>query len=186
MTGERIFTRIPVNRGDVIIDIPYLAQAVMAILFRRPDTARGRPSSLLKTDDDYDKVFNPKYPVHVYYVCVQAMRKVERAIKSNDLNVPRKDRSNLRFYVGMHAVAGTAKQHPQASDIEKFDPDNLDDAAVQKSLNIVQKLYGALGATDQIAKGKQLLDDILNYSETDRILEVETVSTDGKQVVDCL
>ena len=171
---------------DVIIDIPYLAQAVMAILLRRPDTARGRPSSLLKTDDDYDKVFNPKYPVHVYYVCVQAMRKVERAIKSNDLNVPRKDRSNLRFYVGMHAVAGTAKQHPQASDIEKFDPDNLDDAAVQKSLNIVQKLYGALGATDQIAKGKQLLDDILNYSETDQILEVETVSTDGKQVVDCL
>ena len=26
---------------DVIIDIPYLAQAVMAILLRRPDTARG-------------------------------------------------------------------------------------------------------------------------------------------------
>ena len=171
---------------DVIIDIPYLAQAVMAILLRRPDTARGRPSSLLKTDDDYEKVFNPKYPVHVYYVCVQAMRKVERAMKSNDLNVPRKARSNLRFYVGMHAVAGTAEQRPQASDIAKFDPDNLDDAAVQKSLNIVQTLYKALGATDQISKGTQLLEDILKYSETDQILEVETVLKDGKQVVDCL
>ena len=171
---------------DVIIDIPYLAQAVMAILLRRPDTARGRPSSLLKTDDDYEKVFNPIYPVHVYYVCVQTMRKVERALKSNDLNVPRKARSNLRFYVGMHAVAGTAKQHPQASDITKFDPETLDDAAVQKSLNIVQTLYDALGATDQIAKGTRLLEDILNYSEADQISEVETVPKDGKQVVDCL
>ena len=171
---------------DVIIDIPYLAQAVMAILLRRPDTARGRPSSLLKTDDDYDKVFNPKYPVHMYYVCVHAMRKIERAMKSNTLSVPRKNRSNLRFYVGMHAVAGTAKQYPQASDIEKFDPDSLDDATVKKSLNIVQTLYDALGATDQIAKGPRLLEDILSYSETDQILEVETVSTDGKQVVDCL
>ncbi len=107
-------------------------------------------------------------------------------MKSNDLNVPRKARSNLRFYVGMHAVAGTAEQRPQASDIAKFDPDNLDDAAVQKSLNIVQTLYKALGATDQISKGTQLLEDILKYSETDQILEVETVLKDGKQVVDCL
>ena len=171
---------------DVIIDIPYLAQAVMAILLRRPDTARGRPSSLLKTDDDYDKVFNPKYPVHMYYVCAQAMRKIERAMKSNALNVPRKHRSNLRFYVGMHAVAGTAKQGPQASDIAKFDPDSLDDATVLESLNIVQTLYDTLGATDQIAKGTRLLEDILNCSEADEISEVETVPKNGKQVVDCL
>ena len=166
---------------DVIIDIPYLAQAVMAILLRRPDTARGRPSSLLKTNDDYDKVFNPKYPVHMYYVCVQAMRKIERAMKSNALNVARKNRSNLRFYVGMHAVAGTAKQHPQASDIEKFDLDSLDDATVQKSLNIVETLYGALGATDKIAKGTRLLEDILNYSEIDQVLEVEN-RFDGRTI----
>ena len=171
---------------DLIIDIPYLAQAVMAILLRRPDTARGRPSSLLKTDENYDKVFNPKYPVHMYYVCVQAMRTIERAMKSNALNVARKTRSNLRFYVGMHAVAGTAKQHPQASDIEKFNLASLDDATVLRSLSIVETLYVALGATDQVAKGTRLLEDILNYSETEQILEVETVSTDGTQAVDCL
>ncbi|MCY4414698.1 MAG: AIPR family protein [Chloroflexi bacterium] len=162
---------------DVIIDIPYLAQAVMAILLRRPDTARGRPSSLLKTDEDYDKVFNPKYPVHVYYVCVQAMRRVEKALKSNDLDVARKDRSNLRFYVGMHAVAGTAEKHPQASEIAKFNPDSLDDEAVHKSLKIVQPLYEALGSTDQIAKGTQLLEDILCHSPSNQHPQPPTVST---------
>ncbi|MCE2499616.1 MAG: AIPR family protein [Dehalococcoidia bacterium] len=147
----------------VIIDIPYLAQAVMAILLRRPDTARGRPSSLLKTDEDYAKVFNADYPVHVYYVCVQAMRKIEQALKSNSLDVVRKDRSNLRFYVGMHAVAGAAKHPLPPAEIAKFDVDRLDDAAIKKSLAVVKKLYEDLGATDQVAKGPQLLQDILRY-----------------------
>ena len=167
-------------RRAVIIDIPYLAQAVMAILLRRPDTARGRPSSLLKTDADYAKVFNADYPVHVYYVCVQAMRKVEQALKSNSLNVVRKDRSNLRFYVAMHAVAGTAKYPRQPAEIAKCDVDGLDEVAVKKSLDVVKKLYDDLGATDQVAKGPQLLNNILSYpgdgppSEKGSIPGVET------------
>ena len=48
---------------DKIIGIPYLAQAVMAILLRSPDTARARPSSLLKNDDDYVRVFDSSYPI---------------------------------------------------------------------------------------------------------------------------
>ena len=146
----------------VIIDIPYLAQAVMAILLRRPDTARGRPSSLLKTDGDYAKVFNADYPVHVYYVCVQAMRKIEQALKSNSLNVVRKDRSNLRFYVAMHAIAGTAKYPHRPEEIAKFDVDSLEEVLVKKSLDVVKKLYDDLGATDQVAKGPQLLHNILS------------------------
>ena len=150
---------------SVIIDIPYLAQAVMAILLRRPDTARGRPSSLLKTDDDYAKVFNPDYPVHVYYVCVQAMRIVEQALKSSSLNVERKDRSNLRFYIGMHAVAGTAKHAPPPAEIAKFNIDRLDEVAIKKSLDVVRRLYDALGGTDQVSKGTELLRDILAHSD---------------------
>ena len=157
----------------VIIDIPYLAQAVMAILLRRPDTARGRPSSLLKTDDDYAQVFNPDYPVHVYYVCVQAMRKVEQALKSNTLDVARKDRSNLRFYVGMHAVAGTSKHPRQPADIAKFNIDNLDETTVKKSLDVVKSIYDDLGGTDQVAKGIELLRDILTPAENAQQLTTE-------------
>lgn len=50
----------PRNR---IVGIPHLAQAVMSVVLQRPDTARARPSSLLKADDTYKQVFNEKYPV---------------------------------------------------------------------------------------------------------------------------
>ena len=125
-------------------------------------------------------MFNADYPVHVYYVCVHAMRKVEHALKSHSLNVVRKDRSNLRFYVAMHAVAGTAKYPRQPAEIVKFDVDGLDEVAVKKSLDVVKKLYDDLGATDQVAKGPQLLNNILSYpgdgppSEKGSIPAVET------------
>ena len=49
-----------------IIGIPLLAQAVMAMGLSRPDNSRARPSSLLKRDDDYRKIFSPQLPLQVY------------------------------------------------------------------------------------------------------------------------
>ena len=65
-----------------IVGIPYLAQAVMAIVLRQPDQARARPSSLLKRDEDYERVFSSSYPIELYYVCAEAMRRVEAHLKS--------------------------------------------------------------------------------------------------------
>ena len=91
---------------DKIVGIPYLAQAVMAIVLRQPDQRRARPSSLLKNDEEYGRVFNSSYPIELYYVCAEAMRRVESILRSPNLNVPTEDRNNLRFYVAMCAVSG--------------------------------------------------------------------------------
>jgi hypothetical protein len=40
-----------------IVSIPLLAQAVMAMGLSQPHNSRARPSSLLKRDDDYSKIF---------------------------------------------------------------------------------------------------------------------------------
>ena len=145
-----------------IVSIPYLAQAVMAIVLRRPDTARARPSSLLKTDEDYGRVFNSSYPINLYYVCVEAMRRVENRLKSPDLNVAAKDRNNLRFYVAMHAVAGVSNSpQPAPQGIANFDITRLDQTAVQESLDLVQAEYSARGSDDQVAKGPSLLRALL-------------------------
>ena len=110
------------------------------------------------------------------YVC-KTMRKVERALKSNDLNLPRKDRSNLRYYVGMHAVCRDGpSNNPKHQTSQNSTQRPWMMQRCKKSLNIVQTLYDALGATDQIAKGTRLLKDILNYSEADQISEVENGS----------
>ena len=42
-----------------IVGIPFLGAAVTAMGLARPDKSRGKPSSLLKNDDDYKQVFSP-------------------------------------------------------------------------------------------------------------------------------
>ena len=152
---------------DKIVGIPYLAQAVMAIVLRQPDQARARPSSLLKRDEDYGRVFDSSYPIELYYVCAEAMRRVEAHLKAPSLNVPAEDRNNLRYYVAMHAVAGVGSSpKPTPSVIAKFDATGLDESAVQYSLNCVQPKYVNLGGNDQVAKSPHLLKALLEGNST--------------------
>lgn len=157
-----------------IVGIPYLAQAVMAIVLQQPDQARARPSSLLKNDDDYERVFNESYPIELYYVCIEAMRRVESFLKSPNLGVRTEDRNNLRFYVAMCAVFGVGnsiKITPE--EISKFDVTVLDEAAVQLSLHFVYPRYLALGGDDQVSKGPQLLRAILEDGKTMKLKLVD-------------
>ncbi len=143
---------------DKIVGIPHLAQAVMAILLQRPDTARARPSSLLKKNEDYDKLYSDNYPIHLYYTCAEAMRRVEEFLKSSSSGLVTKDRNNLRFYVAMHVIASLArKAEPTREDLAKLDLSKLDNARIEQSLALVKKEYDQLGGTDQVAKGPALL-----------------------------
>ena len=166
---------------DKIVGIPYLAQAVMAIVLQQPDQARARPSSLLKNNDDYGRVFNPSYPIELYYVCAEAMRRVEMHLKSPNLGVPTGDRNNLRYYVVMCAVAGVGKSSESTpKGIANFDVEGLNRGAVQRSLNYVQPKYFGLGGNDQVAKGPQLLEAILDDASAikPRLLELLTQRLD--------
>ena len=57
-----------------IISIPYLAQSVMSIVLKEPDNARARPSSLIKHDNDYKRVFNENSGLDVYLVCIEILK----------------------------------------------------------------------------------------------------------------
>ena len=52
--------------ADKIISIPLMAQAVMSIVLARPDTARARPSSLIKDNTVYSQVFSEAHPIGMY------------------------------------------------------------------------------------------------------------------------
>ena len=146
---------------DKIIGIPYLAQAVMAIVLRRPDSARARPSSLLKAEDDYKKVFDSSYPINLYYVCAEAMRQIDRFLKSPASNVHSEHRNNLRFYVAMYTVAGVVTwSNPNV--VAEFDVDNLNEDDIKSSLDFVQSKYMMLGGNDQVSKGPTLLQALLD------------------------
>lgn len=151
---------------DKIVGIPHLAQAVMAILLQRPDTARARPSSLLKKNEDYDRLYNDSYPIQLYYSCAESMRRVEEYLKSAASGLPLKDQNNLRFYVAMHVVASIVeKTNPNRDDLAKLEVSKLDDHRIQNSLDLVKKSYDTLGGSDQVAKGTTLLAEIVKILE---------------------
>lgn len=146
---------------DKIIGIPHLAQSVMAVLLHRPDTARARPSSLLKRDEDYSKVYSESHPIEMYYTCAEVMRRVEGHLRQPTVGLTAKDRNNLRFYVAMHAAARVcAKQSLTPSDLVALDLSKLDDEVLKESTEVVLAAYRSLGGTDQVAKSTQLVDAI--------------------------
>ena len=144
-----------------IISISYLAQAVMAIVLESPDTARARPSSLLKADTDYRRVFSMDYNINLYYVCVEVMRQIERLMRQIDPQISTKDRNNLKFYIAICVVAEIiAPAHIVPEQVAQLDLNKIDIQIVKRNLGVVQKIYERLGGTDEVAKGSNFLREI--------------------------
>ncbi|QDT68182.1 AIPR protein [Planctomycetes bacterium MalM25] len=145
----------PRNR---IVGIPQLAQAVMAIALYAPNTARARPSSLLKRDETYLQVFNPKYPIQMYHACAIVVRKVDERLRGDRWSMSSRERNNLKFYVAYYVVARKLRQkNPKASALAKLDPSSITAKAIDDAVKVVKKEYVALGGTDDVAKGSGLI-----------------------------
>lgn len=84
-----------------IIGIPLLGQALTAMGLCRPDKARGKPSSLLKNDDDYLQVFNSRVDLSVFLWAAQVQRKVDVFLHSELANATQGERNNLKFHLSM-------------------------------------------------------------------------------------
>lgn len=80
-----------------IISISYLAQAVMAIVLHEPDISRSRPSSIIKQDHDYNRVFQTESNFEVYLFCVELMKKVEAFLRNTASEISRQE-NNLWSY----------------------------------------------------------------------------------------
>jgi hypothetical protein len=85
-----------------IITIPYLAQAVLAMGFSDPSNSRARPSSLLKRDADYNRIFDPKTDYGVYLWLAKAQKTVDGVLRSAKLKSG--GHTNLRFHTAMTVV----------------------------------------------------------------------------------
>jgi hypothetical protein len=67
------------NRGrqrSRIVTVADTAQAMMAALLFSPDDSRARPSSLVKDDAAYGRVFNPKYPMEAFFKALALLHEI--------------------------------------------------------------------------------------------------------------
>lgn len=86
-----------------IVAIPYLAQAVLASGFSEPSNSRARPSSLLKRDEDYERIFDPTIPYPVFLWVASVQKEVDAFLRA--VKFGQRTETNLRFHVAMIAVA---------------------------------------------------------------------------------
>lgn len=142
---------------DKIIGIALMAQAMMSIVLQRPDDARARPSSLIKKDEDYNRIFSPKLPIQIYLIAATIVKTAQASLRGREDLAP-KDRNNLLFYVAMHASAALAGvAAPSSEQLAAIASESITDAIMNESISIVESIYRQLGANDQTAKGTQFL-----------------------------
>lgn len=152
-----------------IVGIPYLAQSVLACALGDPASARARPSSLLKNDDTYGRIFSESYPLDMYFKCVSLARRVESVLRSEACTIAKSHWNNLRFYAAMLlALRLTCRQTPSIIHVAQIDLAQALDSMIIEGINDVYAHYMALGGTDQVAKGTELAK---------RVLEAHRVST---------
>ena len=141
---------------DKIVSISAMAQALMAVVLHRPGTARARPSSLLKKDEDYNKVFSATFPIEVFRASIELSRLVEAHLRT-DASLTPEDRVNLKFYIAMYAAAqACAAARPTLNQIKalagkpSIKKEILDNAVID-----VKKIYQELGGDALVAKGSE-------------------------------
>ena len=147
---------------DKIVSIAFLAQAMMSIVLQRPDDARARPSSLIKKEEDYNKIFNPTFPIRVYLIAALIAKKAQTLLRTRE-DFSSSDKTNILFYVTMHSAClliGLAK--PNAQQISEIQPEKITSEIISNSIDCVVKIYRRMGANDQIAKGPTMLVELKN------------------------
>jgi len=153
---------MPVSK---IISISYMAQAMMAIILLKPDSARARPSTLINSDVEYKKIFSLDKPIDIYLKAIKIMKQVEAYLKPDNcyIQLDRKIIINIKFYVAMVAsltIAGSAQDiEKKLSELPNVD---LSNEILSDSIQKVLEKFNELGATDQVAKGSTLVAKLLS------------------------
>lgn len=139
--------------AEKIVSIPLMAQALMTILLGRPDDARARPSSLIKNDANYVKVFDDQFPMGAYVVAGTLIKRVEEHLRTW-LSFSARDRNNLRFYVlGYLIWKLTGTTTPTPKQVAAIELSTVNVEMLLKVTKLVSDKFSELGGTDQVAKG---------------------------------
>jgi hypothetical protein len=144
------------NKGkpaDRIIGIDKLAQAVMAIVLQRPHDARARPTTILRDDELYPKMFSAEVPLEVYKFCAELHFAVDAYLKAHKTTIEAIYRNNLRYHLMMQLSWRLNGSWPiHAMRYKTLDVSTLTDTQIKTELDHTIKLFKKAGPTDRVAK----------------------------------
>lgn len=157
--------------ADRIISIDRLAQAVLAVLLQEPHTARARPTTAIKNESDYKRIFSgdkSQQPLEMYGVIVQMLTTVEEYFRTIVDPGYRIYRNNLKFHVLM--VLGWSLNNGTtlpALRIPHLDLRRMSGERVKAATDWVFSEFRNAGAEDKTAKQSTFTEQLkVNWSET--------------------
>jgi hypothetical protein len=155
------------NQGmpaDKIITIPFMAQALTAIVLQQPDHARARPGTV--AEKNYKELFSDKYPVNLYPKCVEVVKLSQDFLSDQD-TLSRADRLNILFYLSTYVTAaaiGSVK--PSREKLAQLDAARVPESLLKEGFLWLLQKYKDLGGDDKAAKGPLLADALRKYLVT--------------------
>lgn len=144
------------NKGkpaDKIIGIERLAQSVMAVMLERPHDARGRPTTLMKNDNDYEALFADKIDLKLFQICAEIYFLVNAYFKKESKVIDAIYRNNLRYHLMMQLawqINGSRPVHITA--LRQLKVSTLNDAVIKSVLDHTIVEFEKFGATDSSSK----------------------------------
>lgn len=121
-----------------IFSIQYTAQSIQSILFDDPHTARATPTSLLKKDLSYNKIFDDSKSFKGYLNCCLLNKETHNYwLKYENLELRTKT-SNFKFHLCCILVKSSLGQESTTFEsIENFDIDSLSQELFNNSINFL-------------------------------------------------
>ncbi len=162
-----------------IVSILTVVQAVVAILLKKPNDARGRPRDYVTKEekrwsvfghDDYGQtqqsdLFGQDQPfdLAVYLQCVRILMRTDQFLENRRLRLDNIQQRNLRFYLARHvACALTKNAYCPPTDFLKPSANisNISNTELMKCFKTVRDIYEHNGNDDDAAKGKHMVSEL--------------------------
>src|SRR5205823_788183 len=128
--------------GRKIVSIPYLSQALVAIVLQRPDDARARPTSA--AERFYNNLYSEDYPRQMYAKCALILKRIDEYL--DEIDADRTSKLNILFGLAMYATCAVAKSaKPRRTTIADMDISKFSDDVLEKCYDKVLAIYTELG-----------------------------------------
>ena len=159
-----------------IVTLSEIAQALMAAFLFRPADARGRPNSLLKSDDDYQSLFSEAYPLDSFKNVILAKRLISARLATLYPGEPATFRNDVVFHVLAYMSARDFHSLSHASQGWRTRP--LDISATDEAISKVVAKFKAAGGTDRVAKSPEFQKEILAVAKMEMAGALKDVEHD--------
>ncbi len=132
-----------------IFAIQSTAQAIHAILNRKPGEARAKPTTLIKTKESYESIFKSDINFQAYLNCCIVVRNVETRLKNPAIQ--KEERSLIRtftYHTSRILVSEALKKsHPTGEELSTLDISCLTDDIFKSSIEFLKEAINEFKTT---------------------------------------